>query len=100
MKKTKDIFFRALAFLILFLPLSFAGPGYVECEDLDRDEWLDPFVTPQNSVAVATIIKVRPSNPFLSNFCSETHSIQYHSSWDIHTQLFASEPMLSVPLRC
>jgi hypothetical protein len=61
---------------------------------------LDLFTIPEDSAASVTIHKDSPSICFFSNFCSKTHLIQYHQSWNIYSQPFTSELILSVTLRC
>jgi len=96
----KNNSFWVFAFLALFPFLFLAAPEYDECKDLDPADWLDLFAIPQQSEASATIQKGSPSICFFSNFCSKTDSMQYHQSWNIFSQPYTSELILSVTLRC
>ena len=100
MKNTKNSFFRAFVFLVLFSSLFFAGPEYVGCEDLDSDNWLDLFVIPQNSEVSAIIRKDLPLIRIFSNLYSKTHSIPCCPSGNLRPQPFTSELVPSVSLRC
>ncbi len=98
--KRKNSLFGVLSFFLLFPSLFFAGPEYVECEDLDDDDSLNLFGIPQNSVASGIIRRDLPSIRIFSDFCFKTHATPYHPSWSIYSEPFISEPILLVTLRC
>jgi hypothetical protein len=92
-------FLKTILLSILYSALIFAtAPQYIECEGFFPDERLDLFGIPQKTVDSSTILKNHP--PVFCNFYSKTHSIQNHQSEDIYLQLFTSELVLSVTLRC
>ncbi len=97
----KNGLLRVLACFVLF-PFLFvaAAADYDECEDSDPGVCLDLFAIPQESAASATLQKDSPSICFFSNPGSNAHLIQYHQSWNIYSQRFTSELILSVALRC
>jgi hypothetical protein len=96
----KNSLFRVLACFVLFPFLFAAAPEYDECEDLGSDVSLGLFALPQDSEDSPTIDKDSAASCFFSNFCSKTHPIRYHQSWNTDSQRFSSEVILSVTLRC
>jgi hypothetical protein len=80
--------------------LIFAPPEYVECENLYPDEFLDLFGISENSVASSAILKLHPSVFSFSDFHPKARTFQRHHSGELYSQPFASELVLSVPLRC
>ena len=92
--------FRVLAYFALFPFLFAAGPEYDEYEDVDPGVPLGVYALPRDLEDSATIDKISTSICFFSNFCSKTHPIRYHQSWNTYPQPFTSELILSVTMRC
>jgi len=99
MSKKKSLF-RVLAYFVLFPFLFAAAPDYDDYEDLDPAVSLGVYALLQDSEDSETIDKISTSIYFFSSICSKKHPIQYHQSWDSHSQSFTSELILSVTLRC
>ncbi len=100
MKKRKSKLIRVLVFFVLF-PFAFiAGPGYVDCQDLNPDDGVDLFGVPRDSTGSTTAGKDQVLVSCLSNLCSMTDSIQHHPLRNEHSQLFIQDLILSVALRC
>ncbi len=96
----KNSLFRVLVYFVLFPFLLAALPKYDEREDLDPGVSLDLSATPIGSAGSPTIHKDRSSISLSSKFCSKTHPMRSHQSWNTYPQPFTSELISSVTLRC
>ncbi len=102
-KMRMNRFFTVLSFLLLFPSIFFPAPEFLRCENLDPDEWLDPFAVSEGSLAFRTICQDSPSISS-SCLCSEARFTRYYSlyysGWNVYSHPFTSEMIFSVIERC
>ena len=94
----KKKFLGVLLLLSLFSSLSFTAPAYVDCQDPEPDEWLDFLGIIQSATVLLIIPKTQPAA--FSGLIPDGQIFQRCYSRDLSLQIFISEPILSVPLRC
>ena len=94
----KEKFLRVLLLLSLFSSLGFTAPLYVGCEDVFPDEWLDLLGLIQSPTALKVILTSQP--PAFLDLILYARTFSHHPSGIFFLQPFASQPVLSVILRC
>ena len=94
----KKKFLRVLLFLSLISSLGFTAPLYVDCQDLDPDEWLDLFGITQSITALKLIFT--DQLPVFPDLIPDGHIFRRHHSGSLSVHPFTSGPALSVALRC
>ncbi len=100
-KKTRNSFLTLLLICSLYSSLIFTAPQYVECEELNADEFLDLRAIPNNPVDSKNMLALpQLVPPFYDSIAQHTFQFCYLKGWGLYLQPFTSELVLSVTLRC
>ncbi len=101
-KKTRNSFLVLLLFCASCSSLIVTAPEYVECEELNADEFLDLRAIPNNPVDSKNILTPPPLAPPFYDSIAQVHTFQfcYLREWGLYLQPFTSGLVLSVTLRC